>query len=202
MGRPSLANERIAQILDAFETCIRKYGLKESSIPKIAEEAGIRHSMIRHYIGNRESLISAMVSRFTEHYIKILEDSISSRSEGSGLESSVDYFFSEIGGKGAENLIFSELIAASGRDLFIRDQLKGLYKRICEMITLAFLREFPEAEVFLVRSMSYSLLSMWLGHSILFHLDFGEEGIQMASSAAKKIISDMASPYRLSEVSN
>ena len=63
------------------------------------------------------------------------------------------------------------------------------------MITLAFLREFPEAEVFLVRSMSYSLLSMWLGHSILFHLDFGEEGIQMASSAAKKIISDMASPY-------
>lgn len=191
MGRPSLANERIGQILDAFESCIRKYGLKESSIPKIAEEAGVKHSIIRHYIGNRESLISAMVSRFTEHYMGIIEEAISTRPEGSGLESSIDYFFAEVGGIGAENLIFSELIAASGRDPFIKDQLFGLYAKIVDLIFDALLREFPEAEKSVIHSLSYSLLSMWLGHSILLHMGFGEKGILMASSSAKQVLSSM-----------
>lgn len=37
MGRKSLANERTAQILDAFKRCITQYGLDVSFLPRIAK---------------------------------------------------------------------------------------------------------------------------------------------------------------------
>lgn len=196
MGRPSLASERTEQILDAFEECIRKYGLKESSIPKIADEAGIKHSLIRHYIGNRDSLVSAMVNRFTDRYLEIISEALSSRISGIPFESTVDYFFGKIARHHAENSIFTELFAASVRDGFIKKQLCSLYGRITDMIAAGISEEYPETGKTRATSLSYSLLSIWIGHSILLHIDFMENGIEMASTAAKKIIGDPETDFR------
>lgn len=193
MGRPSLANERTSQILDAFESCIRKHGLKESSIPRIAEEAGVKHSLIRHYIGNRDSLIAAMVNRFTEHYLEIILKALSSRPEGVHIDSTVKYFFDEVSRFEAENLIFTELFAASGRDEFIKAQLCSLYGRITDMIISLLSLEYPDSKPDEISTVAYSLLSLWIGHSTLFHLDFGTSGIEMAATSAKQIISGLGS---------
>lgn len=63
MPRKSLAEERSAQILQAFERCIAKYGLEGSSLEKIAEEAAMKRTIIRHYIGNRDDLVAAAAHR-------------------------------------------------------------------------------------------------------------------------------------------
>jgi len=39
MARKKLDEERIPQILDAFERCIMKYGIAETSLVRVAQEA-------------------------------------------------------------------------------------------------------------------------------------------------------------------
>lgn len=68
MGRKSMAAERREQILAAFERCIIKYGLEGATLERIANEAGVKRSIIRHYIGNREAVVTALVERVMVEY--------------------------------------------------------------------------------------------------------------------------------------
>jgi AcrR family transcriptional regulator len=63
MGRPSLAESRRAQILDAYEECVLQFGMEASSLEAIADQAGIKRSVVRHYMGNRAELRRAFVER-------------------------------------------------------------------------------------------------------------------------------------------
>ena len=61
MGRPSLANVRREQILDALERCLARDGLVGTTLEAVAEEAGVRRPVIRHYFGNRDELVAAVM---------------------------------------------------------------------------------------------------------------------------------------------
>ena len=66
MPRPSVKTERTAEILDAFERSVARFGVEGSTLERIAEEAGLRRSLLRHYVGNRDDLLDALVERFLE----------------------------------------------------------------------------------------------------------------------------------------
>ena len=66
MARPEIKDTRRAQILDAFEVCVAKYGVEGATLAKTAEQAGLARPLVRHNVGNREELISALVDRFLE----------------------------------------------------------------------------------------------------------------------------------------
>src|SRR5215471_6974743 len=74
MGRPSLADTRRPQILRAFEDCVLKYGLEGSSLERIAQQAGVRRSLIRHYFGNKDELAEALVAGIIERTIAESQD--------------------------------------------------------------------------------------------------------------------------------
>lgn len=63
MGRPSLAIERREQLLAAAERAVLRHGFAEATITKIAEEADVQPSLVRHYLGNRSEVITAMIER-------------------------------------------------------------------------------------------------------------------------------------------
>ena len=68
MPRPSLKEQRTEEILDAFERCIHRVGLSGSSLEVIAEEAGMKRSILRHYIGNRDDILEALAARTISRY--------------------------------------------------------------------------------------------------------------------------------------
>jgi hypothetical protein len=41
------------QILDAYEECVLQFGLEATSLEAIADQARIKRSVVRHYMGNR-----------------------------------------------------------------------------------------------------------------------------------------------------
>lgn len=73
MGRPSQKDQRTGEILDAFERCLPRYGLEGSTLERVAEEAGVQRTIIRHYIGNRAELLVALVSRYLEQSRRSLD---------------------------------------------------------------------------------------------------------------------------------
>ncbi|MGI9518390.1 MAG: TetR/AcrR family transcriptional regulator [Pirellulaceae bacterium] len=68
MGRPSLAEQRKTEILAAFGRCVARFGLEGSTLEKIAEEAGMRRSILRHYVGNRDELVEALADKVIADY--------------------------------------------------------------------------------------------------------------------------------------
>lgn len=64
MPRPSLKDERRAEILDAYGRCIARYGLEGATLEKTAEEAGLARALIRHNVGNKDKLLDAFLDRF------------------------------------------------------------------------------------------------------------------------------------------
>lgn len=68
MARPSMAAQRKEEILDALETCILQYGIQATSLENIAEVAGVKRTILRHYIGNRDDIICALSARLRTQY--------------------------------------------------------------------------------------------------------------------------------------
>ena len=66
MPRPSLKHQRVAQILDAYENCVARYGVAGATLERIAAEAGLARPLIRHNVGNRDDLLEALTNRFLE----------------------------------------------------------------------------------------------------------------------------------------
>lgn len=66
MPRPSVKKERTEEILNACERCIARYGLEGATLERIAEESKLQRSLVRHYVGNREDLILAVLTRFLD----------------------------------------------------------------------------------------------------------------------------------------
>ena len=72
--RKDLTEERTAQILNAFERCIVRQGLGATSLEDIAQEADVKRSILRHYVGNREDLVRALTDRLLARYRSDLAD--------------------------------------------------------------------------------------------------------------------------------
>ena len=64
MPRPSLKEERRAEILDAYGRCVARYGVDGASLEKTAEEAGLARALIRHNVGNKAELLDAFLDQF------------------------------------------------------------------------------------------------------------------------------------------
>ena len=141
MPRPDLTAERTTQILKAFERCVVKYGLEGSSSEKIGEEAGMKRTILRHYIGNREDLIRALcdrvIGRWQEHldYLQVAPAGKDPRKTLLGL------LFDGLANDSADAILVAEsLIAAADRYPFIRERMGSymddLTQVICERLAL------------------------------------------------------------------
>ena len=64
MGRPSVQAQRKEEILDAFESCVARFGIEGATLERIAEISGLARPLIRHHAGNRDDLIDALFERF------------------------------------------------------------------------------------------------------------------------------------------
>lgn len=72
--RPSLAKQREGEILEAIEECVREVGVAGLTTKQIAEKSGYSRSHIRHYLGNKDEQLKALIGLYTERYASSLKD--------------------------------------------------------------------------------------------------------------------------------
>ncbi|KPD11332.1 TetR/AcrR family transcriptional regulator [Phaeobacter sp. 11ANDIMAR09] len=68
MPRPSLKDQRSEQILDAYLTCVARYGLDGATQERIATQAGVKRPLLRHYLGNKDEMIAALATHVVAEY--------------------------------------------------------------------------------------------------------------------------------------
>ncbi len=68
MPRPDISDQRRGEIIDAFASCVTELGLDASTLQRVADRAGVHKSIIRHYVGSRDDLVTALVGRSLDRY--------------------------------------------------------------------------------------------------------------------------------------
>ncbi len=134
MPRPKL--DREPQIMKALEACVLRQGLARTSLKDVAEEAGLPRPLVRHFVGNRDDMITklfdGMISR-GEAQLQQVQDGDAALS----LDKCLDLLFDGVFANETSNALIGELWYLADRDAAIRARLAALYQRVCDLIVQA-----------------------------------------------------------------
>ncbi|MEX0349367.1 MAG: TetR/AcrR family transcriptional regulator [Paracoccaceae bacterium] len=73
MPRPSLKDQRSHEILDAYLTCVARFGLEGATQERIANEAGVKRPLLRHYLGNKDEMITSLTNHVIAGFSEALD---------------------------------------------------------------------------------------------------------------------------------
>lgn len=159
MGRKKLDEERIPQILDAFERCIMKFGLAETSLERVAEEAGISRTTIHHYIGGRQELIKVAFTRFLNMVIKNIDHLVAMN-----VDDLADYLILGWIEEAGDHIAFiEEMDVAFSTDSEISTTATELFAYLFESVAVHLHRLNPEASLERCQDTAKMLFSLGMG---------------------------------------
>ena len=134
MPRPSLKAKRTEEILDALEVCVIRDGVNGATLEKIADEANMRRSLLRHNIGNREQLIEAFLDRFFNNSNQEIDLMFAHLPEENRVEVLLDFLFDEKYANGQLSLLTMALTSAAVTDESINRRLGEWNAHFIELI--------------------------------------------------------------------
>jgi AcrR family transcriptional regulator len=130
MGRKSLANERRSQIVQALYKCICKHGLQESTIKKIAEEAGVQYGILHHYFKDRDEIIEEMVDGFVDDISdRYLAEISRCKNSQARFSRAIDFLFSPYAVSDENTAFFYDCWAEGRRNETVRRSFTRYYQR-------------------------------------------------------------------------
>lgn len=144
MPRPSLKDQRSAEILDAYLTCVARFGLEGATQERIAAEAGVKRPLLRHYLGNRDEMIMALAAHVIEGFAAVTEALDAALQSVNSAQEMVDLLFAD----GHENdprltLVWQALAASAADQPEMRQQLLDSFARFLDVITQTLRRLAP-----------------------------------------------------------
>ena len=129
MARPRIGDLRREQILVAFEACVIRSGLAQTTLADVAAEAGQPRSLVRHFIGNREDMVGALVDRLLERGRSELEVMHEIRTDDA-VEDTLGHLLDRLFADATTNAVIMELWYLSLRDAGLRRQLAAMYETV------------------------------------------------------------------------
>lgn len=192
MGRPDLSEERTTQILDAFERCVARYGLEGSSLERVAEEANVKRSILRHYVGNRDDLIIALaervVAKYREHTLIVIKE----LTEQDRITKLIEFFFPNQSFETAESvLVLEALISAADQYPLIRQLMSGYIDDLVKVTAEQLRQEFPSATRQQCWSVAYGVVCICFNQESLVSLRLPKKYLEGARYCARTLIESL-----------
>lgn len=193
MGRPSIAEERIEQILDGFERCIVQFGLAGSSLERIAKEANVKRSILRHYVGNREDLINALIDRVTRRYTEYIEFMFSGYESYSAEEKILAVLFPEQSYGSMDSVIIVEaLIALADKDERCRRLMFDYIEAFVGEVTRVLCLDYPSAGEQRCWDIAYSIVSFNFNQESLVSLKLPDKYVCALRTSTRFLIRSLS----------
>ncbi len=190
MARPSVKEQRTEEILDAFERCVGQFGVEGTSLERIAEESGLRRSLLRHHIGNRDELVDALATRLVQKYSALLdglfEDAQGSLSSRDLVELLFDPRYRDQEGL---DRVFEALLMSANSYPAVNECLKAWYNQFIDMLTVIVKADKKSATNKRCRTAVIGVVSIYFNLESLSPLQLGS-GYRLASKQAALVLID------------
>lgn len=193
-GRPSLAPQRREQILDAVEACIVDHGIEGCSFARVAAAAGVRPSIIPHYFGSKQALMSAMVERVLGRVQAVLELSLDGLEGSVRIDRLLDVLF---GGQFAVPevvVVLDQLRASAHLSTPTRVRLMAMYEHFEGLAVDVLEHAYPEAGDAQRRSVAYALMCLGDANNSFRGMGYAEEHAGWARDTAEKLLGTLNRP--------
>lgn len=192
MPRPSLKDVRSAEILAAFARCVARFGLEGATQERIAEAAGVKRTILRHYLGNRDDMIDALIDFVVADFdaqSKILFDALPNTGRVAVL---LDLLF---GASGRTNpdmvLTFQALVVAADRYPKVRKELFDWTQRFTDAIGAELAAAFPDAAKEKVAASAHGIVALYFNADSLHQLRPPKSWDRAARAAADMLIDSL-----------
>lgn len=192
MGRPSLAEVRKSEILDAFAHCVARYGLEGSSLERVADQAGVKRSIIRHYIGNREELVDALAERVAAQFHNQLASFVAGVSEQRRIKQLLDFLFPAIPIESADSILVVEALIAAG-DSYpkARTLMLGYVEHLVDQITDQLRLAYPRATRPRCWNVAYGVVGICFNQESLSPLGLPKAYIKASRKCSEILIASL-----------
>jgi AcrR family transcriptional regulator len=189
MGRKSLATERSAAILDAFERCVVKYGLEGSSLEQIADEAGMKRTILRHYIGNRDELVDQLVERTVENYRTQVMQIFADVTEVEVVNKVLDALFTpQDVYDAADKIVVDVLMTAKERFPRAKQLLVAMFDEFVAAFATDLARVYPNASAEACRQVSYAIFCLAMSNESFLWLGMAPTYNAAARQSAEQLL--------------
>jgi AcrR family transcriptional regulator len=161
-GRPPLSEERRLEILEAFARCVARSGLEATTLDDVAREAGLQRAMIRHYVGNRDTLVREATAYLSAQYLSLVQEALDADGNTLDLDALLDFFFvgDYVFGMPEQNRVFDSLLFAGASDPESSTSLRGIYESIDELVRKHLARRVPGAKPDRIDSVAWAIVCL------------------------------------------
>jgi AcrR family transcriptional regulator len=182
---------RREQILEAVEKSITKNGLAGTTLSRIAESAGVQQSLIAHYFGNKEAVISAAVERTLGNFRAGFEETLRGVPPARQLATLMDVLFGGAMTDRRFGLMVDVLIADSYFSTTTRAAVRALYEDFQRMLRQAVDASYPRAPAADRAAVAYGLLCLADANNTFLCIGFGPPRPDLARSLADSLIATL-----------
>ncbi len=172
MPRPSLKDQRSQEILDAYLTCVARFGLEGATQERIAEEAGVKRPLLRHYLGNKDEMITALADHTIAGFAASLEGLRHALPEAATPYDLVDMLFTEdVGTDPRLMLAYQALVTAVPVRPDLRQGLMDSLMDFFDVIEAILRRAAPSAPDTSIRAVTQGISAIFVSMDALSPLD-------------------------------
>jgi AcrR family transcriptional regulator len=189
MPRPSLADVRRPQLLDAYARCLVRYGLEGSTLDRIAEEAGVTRALVRHYLGNREDVDRALVAHVRDRYVEWFAGLGTGKRPRERLTVVLDSLFDE--GADQPTQVVDALLGASAEDPLLQASLREMYLELEHLLDAQIASAYPNADLSTRRRVAYAILCLAGMNGSLTAIGFPHDRSIGVRASADRLLRDL-----------
>lgn len=194
MNRPIVKEERTAQILDAFETCVARYGVEGATLAKTAEQAGLARALIRHNVGNREHLLDALVERFLENSHKATQAMLEALPDQNQTRTLVGWLFDPAYSNPQQVRVAGALISACAEDRDLARKMQGWLDNFVGALSQVMTAEHPEAGAGRISAAAAGITGIYFNVEALYPLGNITALSKASEEAAHLLVKSLETP--------
>lgn len=191
MVRAKIEDQRREEILQAFETCVVRKGLLDTTLQDVAEEADLPRSLVRYFVGNRDEMVGLLIERMVAR----AESGLVAFQEQQGeldADKLVAFLFGGVFGDPTSNMIVGELWYLAQRDDETRRRLKELYARLSSELVSALSKDAKvRAGTKEIQAVAFSLLSLAYGEASFRFLGMSSVSRTRVSAMALRLVATL-----------
>lgn len=193
MARAKMEDQRREEILGAFEACVVRKGLAETTLSDVAAEAGLPRSLARYFVGNRDDMVELLIERMVaraESGLRLFHQ----QESASDAHNAVDFLFDKLFADSTSNAVVGELWYVARRDESTRETLRSVYGRLAKELTATIQRDprvrarKPEVE-----SVAFSLVALAYGDASLRVLGLKDVPASRVRAQAQQLVARLTS---------
>jgi AcrR family transcriptional regulator len=195
VGRASLKNERITQILDAYEYCLETRGFQGATLDNVAEKAGLARRMIGHFIGNREALMKMAVTRIVKNFNNEAFSFVDNLESTERIKTGLIFLFSDNFNQLPSTKMVASLLGMSLHEKLVLDAVKSIYNSFFLALNAELTSHIPNAPTAQRKQVAFTIMSLSFGGSWMGNIGFDLSLNRQNLKIAQGLISELEDKY-------